>query len=72
MNTSANNCRIVAPLMMMALCLALAGCADNGGIRPQAAVRQPQRLTSATPSARSAPKPAGPGAPGGKITPIRN
>ncbi len=47
MKTSADKHRIVAPRMIVAACLAcavLAGCADNGGIKPQAVVQQPNTL----------------------------
>jgi NodT family efflux transporter outer membrane factor (OMF) lipoprotein len=50
MNTTAN-CRLpitprsyAAPLLALGLCLVIAGCADNGGIKPQAVLRQPNTL----------------------------
>jgi len=44
--TTADQRLTVTPLLALSLCLAfaLAGCADNGGIKPQAALQQPATL----------------------------
>lgn len=42
MNTTADKRLIAAPLL--ALCIMIAGCADNGGIKPQATLQQPATL----------------------------
>jgi len=44
MTTFADKRLSVTPLLALSLCLAIAGCADNGGIKPQAALQQPNTL----------------------------